>query len=65
MTLATLIMLGAAALALAIGVTLLVRSARGSDAGKVARRMSGTMLTALGVILAIFAVGLAGRPGAA
>jgi hypothetical protein len=63
--LATFIMLGAAGIALAIGVTLLVRSRRGSEAGMVVRRMSGTMLTALGVLLVIFAVGLAGRPGAA
>ena len=51
--LATFIMLGAAAIALVIGVTLLVRTRRGSEAGLVGRRMSGTMLTALGELLVI------------
>ncbi len=59
MTLANLIMLGLGLTAFAIGVTLLVRRG-GSDAGRQARMIAGTMALALGIFLSIFAFGLRG-----
>ena len=59
MTLANLIMLGLGLLALAIGAVLLLRRG-GSEAGVYVRRIVGTMLGALGVVLIIFAIGLSG-----
>ena len=44
-------------IALALGAALLLRRG-GSEAAVYARRISGTMLGALGVVLMIFAVGL-------
>ncbi|MDQ3077786.1 MAG: hypothetical protein M3Q83_02970 [Pseudomonadota bacterium] len=57
MTLANLIMLGLGLLALAVGAVLLLRRG-GSDGAVVARRLAGTMLAALGLVLTIFAIGL-------
>lgn len=57
MTTANLIMFGIGLLALAIGAALLLRRG-GSEAAVYARRISGTMLGALGVVLMIFAFGL-------
>ena len=59
MTLATFIMLGLGLLALALGALLLLRRG-GSEAGVYGRRIAGTMLGALGLVLIIFAIGLAG-----
>lgn len=59
MTLANLIMLGLGLLALLLGAALLLRRG-GSEAGVYVRRIAGTMLGALGVVLIIFAIGLAG-----
>ncbi len=59
MTLANFIMLGLGLLALILGAALLLRRG-GSDAGIYVRRIAGTMLGALGVVLIIFAIGLAG-----
>ena len=59
MTLANLIMLGIGLVAFAIGAALLLRRG-GSDGAVTARRMVGTMLGALGMVLMIFAIGLAG-----
>ena len=60
MTTANLIMLGLGLLAFLLGAGLLLRRG-GSDSARVARRMVGTMLGALGLVLMIFAVGLSGR----
>ena len=57
MTTANLIMLALGIVALALGLAILLRRG-GSDGAKVARRMVGTMLAALGLILTIFALGL-------
>ena len=57
MTLANVIMLGLGLLALLLGAGLLLRRG-GSEAGVYVRRIAGTMLGALGVVLMIFAVGL-------
>jgi len=56
-TLATLIMLGLGLTALLIGTVLLFRRG-GSEASVYVRRITGTMLGALGIVLVIFAVGL-------
>ena len=60
MTTANLIMLGIGIVALAIGVAILLRRG-GSDQAIVARRLVGTMIAALGLILTIFALGLSGE----
>ena len=57
MTLANLIMLGLGLVAFVAGVALLLRRG-GSEASVYVRRISGTMLAALGVVLMIFALGL-------
>ena len=57
MTLANLIMLGIGVLASVIGAALLLRRG-GSDAAVYVRRIVGTMLGALGIVLVIFAIGL-------
>ena len=57
MTLANIIMLGLGLAALIAGAALLLRRG-GSEAARVARRIAGTMIAALGLTLAIFAVGL-------
>ncbi len=57
MTLANLIMLGLGVLASVIGAALLLRRG-GSDASVYVRRIVGTMLGALGLVLVIFAIGL-------
>lgn len=59
MTQANLLMLGVALVAFAIGVALLTRRG-GSEAAVVARRIAGMMALALGLFLAIFAIGLSG-----
>ena len=59
MTTANLIMLGVAIVAFVAGVALLARRG-GSEPAKVARRIFGIMLAALGIALAIFAIGLSG-----
>jgi hypothetical protein len=56
-TLANLIMLGLGLVALLIGAALLLRRG-GSEASVYVRRITGTMLGALGLVLMIFAVGL-------
>ncbi len=56
-TTANLIMLGLGLIALLIGAALLLRRG-GSEAGVYVRRIAGTMLGALGVVLMIFAIGL-------
>ena len=59
MTTATLVMLTLGCLAFVAGAALLfVRG--GSDPAKVARRIAGAMLAALGLALTIFAIGLGG-----
>lgn len=58
MTLATLIMLALGIAFFAGGLVLLGLSRRGNDAARYVRRISGTMLAALGAALVIFAVGL-------
>jgi hypothetical protein len=62
MTLANLIMLGLGLAAFLLGAALLLRRG-GSEAGVYGRRIAGTMLGALGVVLVIFAIGLS--PGLA
>lgn len=57
MTLANLIMLGLGLAAFLGGAVLLLRRG-GSEAGVYVRRITGTMLGALGLVLMIFAVGL-------
>ncbi|MCY7281536.1 MAG: hypothetical protein LH610_11710 [Sphingomonas bacterium] len=57
MTLANLIMLGLGLVAFVVGAALLLRRG-GSEASVYVRRISGTMLAALGVVLVIFAIGL-------
>ncbi len=57
MTLANLIMFGLGLLALALGAVLLLCRG-GSEASVYVRRITGTMLGALGLVLMIFAVGL-------
>jgi hypothetical protein len=59
MTLANLIMLGFGLVAFAVGVALVARRGGGEQA-IYARRLAGIMALSLGVILAIFAVGLKG-----
>ncbi len=64
MTLANLIMLAVGLVAFVIGAVLLLR--RGGSEGSVyVRRFVGTMLGALGLVLVIFAIGLAGIRGSA
>ena len=62
MTLAHLIMLGLGLIAFAVGAALLARSGVGGEGARYARRIAGTMLAALGIILTIFALGLDSRP---
>ena len=57
MTPANLLMLGFGIAAFLIGVTILSQRG-GSEPAKVARRIGGTMVLALGVVLALFAIGL-------
>ena len=57
MTLANIIMLGLGLLATVLGAALLLRRG-GSDAAVYVRRIVGTMLGALGIVLVIFAIGL-------
>ena len=64
MTLANFIMLGLGLLAFLLGAALLLRRG-GSEASVYVRRIVGTMLGALGVVLVIFAIGLAGVRGSA
>ena len=59
MSVAKLIMLGLGVIAFVIGAFLLTRRG-GSEPARVARRIAGTMALALGVILALFAIGLSG-----
>ena len=59
MTPANLVMFGLGVIAFLIGAFLLTRRG-GSEPAKVARRIAGTMALALGVILALFAIGLSG-----
>ena len=59
MTLANLIMLGLGVTALVLGAALLLRRG-GSEAAIYVRRIGGTMLGALGIVLVIFAIGLSG-----
>ncbi len=62
MTLANIIMTGIGIVALLGGMGLLLRRG-GSDGAIVARRIVGTMVLALGLVLSIFAFGLRGvRP---
>ena len=56
-TLANLIMLGIGLTALLIGTVLLFRRG-GSEASVYVRRITGSMLGALGIVLVIFAIGL-------
>ena len=56
---ANLVMLGLGIVAFVIGVVLLTRRG-GSEPARVARRIAGTMALALGIILALFAIGLSG-----
>ena len=64
MTLANVIMLGLGLVAFVAGVALLVRRG-GSERAIYVRRITGTMLGALGLVLIIFAIGLAGVGGSA
>ena len=57
MTTANLIMLALGIVALALGLAILLRRG-GSEGAIVARRIAGTMIAALGLILTIFALGL-------
>ena len=61
---ANLLMLGLGLLAFLLGAILLVRRG-GSEAAVYVRRIVGTMLGALGLVLVIFAIGLAGVRGSA
>ena len=63
MTTATLTMLGLGVLAFLAGLALLLRRG-GAEPAKVARRIAGTMLAALGLALTIFALGLGHAPEA-
>ena len=56
---ANLVMLGLGVVAFVVGVALLTRRG-GSEPARVARRIAGTMALALGIILALFAIGLSG-----
>ena len=56
---ANLIMLGLGVVAFVVGAALLTRRG-GSEPARVARRIAGTMALALGIILALFAIGLSG-----
>ena len=60
MTTANLIMLALGLVALALGLAILLRRG-GSEGAIVARRLVGTMVAALGLILTIFALGLSGE----
>ena len=60
MTTANLIMLALGIVALALGLAILLRRG-GSEGAIVARRIAGTMIAALGLILTIFALGLSGE----
>ncbi len=64
MTLANLVMLGIGLVALVTGAALLLGRG-GSEAGVYVRRIAGTMLGALGIVLVIFAIGLSGVRGSA
>ena len=64
MTLANVIMLGLGLVAFVAGVALLVRRG-GSERAIYVRRITGTMLGALGLVLIIFAIGLVGVGGSA
>ena len=57
MTPASLLMFGFGVAAFLIGVTILTERG-GSEPAKVARRIAGTMALALGIVLALFAIGL-------
>ena len=57
MTPANLLMFGLGVIAFLIGAFLLTQRG-GSEPAKVARRIAGTMALALGVVLALFAIGL-------
>ncbi len=59
MSLANIIMTGIGFVALLLGVGILLRRG-GSDSAIVARRIVGTMILALGLVLSIFAFGLRG-----
>ena len=59
MTSANLTMLGLGIVALVLGLAILLRRG-GSEQAIVARRLVGTMIAALGLILTIFAFGLSG-----
>ena len=63
-TLANFIMLGFGLLSFAIGAALLLRRG-GSEAAVYVRRIAGTMLSALGLVLVMFAFGLSGVRGSA
>ena len=65
MTPGQLIMFGFGVLALVVGLVILLRSRRGTESQIYARRMIGTMGTALGGALIIFALGLSGKLGGA
>ena len=56
---ANLVMLGLGLVAFVVGAALLTRRG-GSEPARVARRIAGTMALALGIILALFAIGLSG-----
>ncbi len=57
MTVANIIMLGLGLVAFLLGAALLLRRG-GSEAAIYVRRIAGTMLGALGLVLVIFAIGL-------
>jgi hypothetical protein len=56
---ANLIMLAIGLVAILAGTLLLLRRG-GTEAARTAKRMAGTMATALGIFLIIFAIGLSG-----
>ena len=58
MSSANLLMLGFGIAALLVGANILTERG-GSEPARVARRIAGTMTLALGVVLALFAIGLA------